>query len=507
MGKRLMAQAPATHVPPQNIEAEESVLGAMLVAEPILARVIDEVGLTGEDFYLDKHAAIFECIHDLYVAARPADELSVGDALNADQREQIEKGGGDPRLYLSELAAKSRAPGNAKHYAEIVKREAELCRLNQGIQRAAEAFASRNGASPGDLFGRVTELIQGVKPTASLNEPSSWRPLDLSTVIDGDGEPPPTILARSDGPCLIYDGRLHQISAEPEAGKGWWTLKAVDTLIGAGCTVVYIDFESTPLEIVSRLEALGVSPERIVEQLVYLRPHEPLTDATWPDFETALAREPALVVIDGQTEALTIHGFDLADNADIARWLEKLARPATRAGAAVVLIDHVVKNKEQRGRYAIGAQHKLAGIDVAYSLEVVEPFGRGKDGKVRVRVEKDRPGHVRPFEGEDKQVAMMRLRSDAETGAVTVDLDPPEVGGGDDFRPTHLMERISRAVDQTPGMTTREIRGLGGKAGALDAGLRILLSEGYIRVEKDGQAHRHQPVRPYSAEDDEGGSE
>ena len=48
-----MPQPPTAHVPPQNIEAEESVLGAMLVAEPALTRVIDEVKLNGEDFYLD----------------------------------------------------------------------------------------------------------------------------------------------------------------------------------------------------------------------------------------------------------------------------------------------------------------------------------------------------------------------------------------------------------------------------------------------------------------------
>ena len=41
-----------SHVPPQNIEAEESVLGAMLVAEPALTRVIDEVKLNAADFYL-----------------------------------------------------------------------------------------------------------------------------------------------------------------------------------------------------------------------------------------------------------------------------------------------------------------------------------------------------------------------------------------------------------------------------------------------------------------------
>src|SRR5436189_5905806 len=120
-----MASAPTAHVPPQNIEAEESVLGAMLVAEPSLTRVIDEVKLNAGDFYLDRHAAIFTAAHDLYSASKPVDELSVSEALT--QRNRIEEAGG--KHYVSELAAKVPAAGNAKHYAEIVQQNALLRRL------------------------------------------------------------------------------------------------------------------------------------------------------------------------------------------------------------------------------------------------------------------------------------------------------------------------------------------------------------------------------------------
>src|SRR3954447_5922197 len=112
-----MPPSPATHVPPQNIEAEESVLGAMLVAEPTLTRVIDEVKLNADDFYLDKHGEIFAAVHDLYSASKPVDELSVSEALT--QRNKIEDAGG--RHYVSELAAKVPAAANAKHSAEIVQ--------------------------------------------------------------------------------------------------------------------------------------------------------------------------------------------------------------------------------------------------------------------------------------------------------------------------------------------------------------------------------------------------
>jgi replicative DNA helicase len=149
-----MASAPTAHVPPQNIEAEESVLGAMLVAEPTLTRVIDEVKLNAADFYLEKHAAIFTCIHDLYAASKPVDELSVSESLT--QRNQIEEAGG--RHYVSELAAKVPAAGNAKHYAEIVQQNSLLRRLLGAGQQIQGWVHDRDG-EPRELSERAEKLL------------------------------------------------------------------------------------------------------------------------------------------------------------------------------------------------------------------------------------------------------------------------------------------------------------------------------------------------------------
>ena len=149
-----MAQAPTAHVPPQNIEAEESVLGAMLVAEPALTRVIDEVKLNAADFYLDKHAAIFRCVHDLYAASKPVDELSVSEALV--QRNQIEEAGG--KHYVSELAAKVPAAGNAKHYAEIVQQNSLLRRL-LGAGQEIQGWVHERDGEPRELSERAEKLL------------------------------------------------------------------------------------------------------------------------------------------------------------------------------------------------------------------------------------------------------------------------------------------------------------------------------------------------------------
>jgi replicative DNA helicase len=149
-----MPQPTSTPVPPQNIEAEESVLGAMLVAEPTLTRVIDEVKPNAGDFYLEKHATIFTAIHDLYAASKPVDELSVAEALT--QRNQIEEAGG--KHYVSELAAKVPAAGNAKHYAEIVQQNSLLRRL-LGAGQQIQGWVHERDGQPRELSERAEKLL------------------------------------------------------------------------------------------------------------------------------------------------------------------------------------------------------------------------------------------------------------------------------------------------------------------------------------------------------------
>ena len=149
-----MSPSPASHVPPQNIEAEESVLGAMLVAEPTLTRVIDEVKLNAADFYLDRHRAIFEAIHNLYASSKPVDELSVSESLT--QTNKIDEAGG--KHYVSELAAKVPAAGNAKHYAEIVQQNSLLRRL-LGAGQEIQGWVNDRDGEPRELSERAEKLL------------------------------------------------------------------------------------------------------------------------------------------------------------------------------------------------------------------------------------------------------------------------------------------------------------------------------------------------------------
>ena len=82
-------EAATAHVPPQNLEAEESVLGALMVSEMAMNPVILDVRLAEEDFYRERHRVIFAAIKRLYERSEPIDALTVSELLS--QQGELEK--------------------------------------------------------------------------------------------------------------------------------------------------------------------------------------------------------------------------------------------------------------------------------------------------------------------------------------------------------------------------------------------------------------------------------
>lgn len=351
----------------------------------------------------------------------------------------------------------------------------------------------------------ILELEAG-RNVYALTQPATlttWAPVDLADILAGDYEPPtPTLLRRSDGRALLYPGRSHAIHAEPEAMKTWLALRGCAEEIVVCNTVAYIDFEDSAPSIVGRLRALGVNAQQVQAFFIYLRPDEPLSSEAVADLDAVLALKPVLVVIDGVTEAFSRQGLNPSDNSDVATWLELLPRRIVRAGAACLQLDHVVKDPEHRGRFAIGGQHKLAGVDVAYSLKVIQPFGRGRDGSVSVTVQKDRPGGVREF-AEDNIVATLHGASH-DNGQVSITLTPPDQAAISEFRPTYLMEKASEAIEAQPGIGARDLRvALTGKNNdAKDQAIRLLIAERFVDKRPEGRATAHYSLKPYRQEHD-----
>nr|WP_306461725.1 replicative DNA helicase [Nocardioides humilatus] len=109
--------------PPQDMAAEQSVLGAMLISKDAIADVLE--GVRGPDYYRPAHESIHDAIIDLYGRGEPADMVTVAGELQ--RRGELQKIGGAP--YLHTLAANVPIAANAGYYAEIVREKAILRRL------------------------------------------------------------------------------------------------------------------------------------------------------------------------------------------------------------------------------------------------------------------------------------------------------------------------------------------------------------------------------------------
>jgi replicative DNA helicase len=255
-----MASATTAHVPPQNIEAEESVLGAMLVAEPTLTRVIDEVKLNAGDFYLEKHATIFTAVHDLYAASKPVDELSVSEALT--QRNQIEEAGG--RHYVSELAAKVPAAGNAKHYAEIVQQNSLLRRL-LGAGQQIQGWVHERDGEPRELSERAEKLLFDV---AHKEQASDFRLLSeilhdevdrLEKLSTGELELTGTPSGFRDIDSItggFQPGNLIIVAARPAMGKSGLVANIAENVaVKRNLPVAFFSLEMSEVELAQRFIA------------------------------------------------------------------------------------------------------------------------------------------------------------------------------------------------------------------------------------------------------------
>ncbi len=139
-------------VPPQNLEAEESVLGAMLLS-PTAVGTVSEI-LSASDFYRESHAKIYRAALGLWSKGEPVDAITIADEL--DERGELEAVGGQSRI--AELAALVPSTSNVEHYARIVKEMSTL----RGLVRAGQEIARLGQERPGevtDLVDRAEQIV------------------------------------------------------------------------------------------------------------------------------------------------------------------------------------------------------------------------------------------------------------------------------------------------------------------------------------------------------------
>lgn len=125
--------ASVNRVPPQSLESERALLGALLLKPDALHDVADLV--RPDSFYAEKHKLIFEAMRELSERGEPIDLLSLTQRLS--DQNFIERVGG--RAYIAELANSAPAPGNYAHYAELVSRKHLMRSLIDAAYEITEA--------------------------------------------------------------------------------------------------------------------------------------------------------------------------------------------------------------------------------------------------------------------------------------------------------------------------------------------------------------------------------
>jgi replicative DNA helicase len=158
------AQLVALKVPPHSVEAEQSLLGALLLDNESFDRVADVV--TGEDFYRDDHRRIWRHISRLIEHNRPADMVTVAESIEAS--EDKDKTGGP--AYLAALAQGTPSALNIRRYAELVRERAVQRRLAHVATEIAESALAPTGKEVGQLLDEAESKIFQIAESGARNK-------------------------------------------------------------------------------------------------------------------------------------------------------------------------------------------------------------------------------------------------------------------------------------------------------------------------------------------------
>lgn len=270
----------------------------------------------------------------------------------------------------------------------------------------------------------------------------SWEPISWPAL----GERP--ALTPSIG-GLVYPGRRHLFSGPPESAKTWAAFCLALEVIRAGDPILHIDFEMFAYETRDRLRGMGVSDAEL-ELFLHIEPDvaasDHIIDGLIEDWR------PKLAIIDAAAGAYALQGLDDNQRADAEKFARVMIEPFRASGVATIVLDHVVKNADNRRGFAIGTERKVGGVDAHLGFEAVRRLSRGGNGLIRITTHKDRLGWLpRP------QAAELALHSDPETHAITWEFRPATAApdNATSWRPTGLMERVSRYLERQSGPVTR----------------------------------------------------
>src|SRR3954468_6815507 len=245
-------EAPRTpdRTPPQDMDAEQCVLGAMLMSKDAIADVVEL--LRGVDFYRPAHEQVYDAVLDLYGRGEPADAVTVSAELG--KRGELARVGGAP--YLHTLISSVPTAANAGYYARIVRETAILRRLIEAGTKIVQLGYAGDGDADDIVDAAQAEVY------AVTDRRTSEDYLPLSAIMEGALDEIEAIGSRG-GEMVgvptgfadfdeltngLHPGQMIVLAARPAVGKalaldtalvtptGWTTMAEVavgDRLVGA----------------------------------------------------------------------------------------------------------------------------------------------------------------------------------------------------------------------------------------------------------------------------------
>lgn len=243
--------------PPQDLQAEQSVLGGMLLSKDAIADVVEE--LRAGDFYRPAHETIYDAILDLYGRGEPADAVTVANELS--KRGDLARIGGGP--YLHTLIASVPTAANAAHYARIVRERAVLRRLVEAGTRIAQLGYAADGGDVDDLVNSAQAEVYAVTERRTSED---YR--QLGEIMDEVTDEISNNANRGDGLIGVptgfrdldaltnglHGGQMVIIAARPAIGKSTLALDICRSAsIATGITSVIFSLEMGRTELTMRL--------------------------------------------------------------------------------------------------------------------------------------------------------------------------------------------------------------------------------------------------------------
>jgi replicative DNA helicase len=317
----------SNRIPPHNLDAEQSVLGAMLESREAIANVIDVVD--PDDFYKPAHSQIFQIIIELYGRGEPADAITVADELG--RRGWLETIGGRP--YIVGLLEAYPTASSARHYAHIVEEHALLRKLVEAGAEVQELGfslpedvteavddAERIIYEVGDR--RLREDIQPIKPLLAQNMEAIERLYEAGDTVTGLASGFPDLDEMTLG---FQPSTLNIVAARPSMGKsallGDFALHAA---VRQRKTSVMFSLEMSRHEVVQRFLA---SEAKVDSQRLR---RGSLQEQDWTRLSSALGRLAEAPIF-----------IDDSANITMMEMRAKCRRLKARHGLGLVIVDYL----------------------------------------------------------------------------------------------------------------------------------------------------------------------